>query len=275
MRRPVSFTTRGVALAWSTAMACTTACVLEDNRGPCGMLRTEFDIDGQRGLLLTPGGLAPDVPAPLVLQHHGRGGDWNAVEEGLTAPILTCGLGANGYMIASSHAHGDNWGNQPALDDYVALYEAIAAEREIDGVLILSVSMGGLSGLLTVASKKIPDVRAWAGVYPVTNLGYAYFDDEELGPQIEHAYGEPPPPDHDPMELDPEVFAGLPMLIWASYADHTVPAARHAVPFLARLGDPPTARLIVTEGDHGDLSNFDPAELVAFFDQFRAPRPGY
>ncbi len=241
----------------------------EEPLGPCGMTRMEFEIDGQRGLLLMPPELEEDGEAPLVLYHHGRGEDWHTIETGLAAPELSCALGASGYMIAASHAHGNNWGSEQAVADYVKLYRAIAAQRRIRGVMFLSVSMGGLTGLVTLARGLIPDVRAWAGIYPVTNLGYAYFEDERTTGQVEKAYRGPPSPEQDPSVIDPARFRGIPMLIWASDEDTRVPMAENAVRFLERLGNPSNARLIVTEGEHGDPSNFDPAELVAFFDLVR------
>jgi hypothetical protein len=240
-----------------------------DDRGPCGLTREVLEIDGQRGLLLLPPGLDDDAGAPLVIYHHGRGEDWDTIEAGLLAPQFSCALGASGYMVASSHAHGDNWGSEPAIADYVALYATIAARRRVRGVMFISVSMGGLTGLVTLGRGLIPDVRAWAGIYPVTNLGHVYFDDDRYSRQIERAYDGHPAPEQDPMTIDPAAFRGVPMLIWASPEDTRVSTADNTERFLERLGHPSTARWIVTKGEHGDPSNFDPEAMIHFFDAQR------
>lgn len=265
-RRPLCLASAGLAAA------ALLSCSPVDARGPCGLTRELLVIGGQDALILTPPGLEPEAEAPLVIYHHGRGEDWNAIESRNNLLSTMCALGAAGYVIAGSHAHGNNWGNQEAIDDYVALHDMIAAERPIRDVMFLSVSMGGLSGLVTLARGVIPDVRAWIGIAPVTNLGYFYFDDDEIRPQVEAAYGGPPDPEHDPMALDPAVFRGVPMLLWASYEDETVPRTENADRFLEHLGEHADAQMITLFGSHGGFSEqpaFSPDEVVAFFDSHR------
>jgi hypothetical protein len=253
-------------------VAAATSCIPwtpEGLAGPCGMGRQELLIDDQRGLLLTPPGHDPDTPTPLVIYHHGTGETWNAIETGIYKPTLICALGAAGYMVAGTNAHGENWGKEPAIRDYVNLHAAVAGRNHVDGVMYLAVSMGGLSGLVALARRVVPDVRAFAGIYPVTNLGYAYFDSDAFSPRIEAAYRAPPTPSQDPMSLDPADFAGVPMLFWASYGDTRVPRVDNTDAFLRRLGHPPNVRVITTTGEHGDPSNFDADTLLDFFDAER------
>lgn len=238
--------------------------------GPCGLRRHTLVIDGQKALVLTPPDLEPDTPAPLVLYHHGVGEDWQTIERSNSRRPTICALGAAGYIIAGSDAHGENWGKPQAIDDYAKLYLAIAAERPISDVMLLSMSMGGLSGLLTLGYRAVPDVRAWVGISPVTNLGYSYFDHEDFPRRIARAYSGTPSTLQDPMSLDPAAFAGVPMLAWASYDDARVPRAQNIDAFLAHIGDPPTARVITSRGNHGDPSHQDPAAVVAFFDDHRS-----
>jgi hypothetical protein len=57
------------------------------------------------------------------------------------------------------------------------------------------------------------------------------------------------------------------MIVWASAGDTIVPRATNGASCVARAraaGTPAT--LVPTVGDHGDPSNFRPADVVRFFD---------
>ncbi len=124
----------------------------------------------------TAGGYAIKVLLPdnyaghAVIYHHGVG----ETAASLTSDLLKAGLVAqitsDGYLLASSTAASENWGNQAGLDAYVALQTYLIAHYAPSKTAIFSQSMGGCTGLLTVASGAIAGLCGWFGVYPVCNL---------------------------------------------------------------------------------------------------------
>jgi pimeloyl-ACP methyl ester carboxylesterase len=171
---------------------------------------------------------------------------------------LTESLLAHGFAVAASNAHGpQNWGDPPSVSDYVRLDRQLGYKH----VLILAQSMGGLDGLQLVDRLR---PEAWAGIYPVCNAQSSY-DSTELNPFVEEAWPGPPPKYLSP--VIPRDLKGLPVLIWASPEDKVVSfkenSERCSRIMRERGAD---IRLIRTEGDHGDPSNFHPARLTSFFE---------
>lgn len=213
----------------------------------------EFSIDGQRALFVRP-----DHPnGGLVIYIHGASGSATAINE---FPVLwlTASLLRHGFAVAASDAHGpQNWGNPASVEDYVRL------NRRLDyrHVLILAQSMGGLDGMQLI-DRIHPE--GWAGIYPVCNAQSSY-DSFELRPFVEEAWPGPPP--HSLSPVKPRHLDGLKVLIWASPEDQVVSFeedSERCTRYMRKHGA--DVRLVRTEGDHGDPSNFRPAWLTRFFE---------
>lgn len=208
--------------------------------------------------------VTPAVPnGRLVIYVHSYGETQDAiVGRTAKAPLVTA-LVAAGYTVAASGSGGNAWGNPTALRSQRALYDAVPAASKSGGVYLWGQSMGGSASLLAV--DVLPDVRAWVGIYPACNVG-AVRRAGRFAESIDAAY-----PDRTLLASRspalPRHLAGLPMLFWAS-PDDTVVATADNTTLCARDAKAAGAdvRVITTVGDHGDASNFDAAELLAFFD---------
>ena len=154
--------------------------------------RVTTSPNGQDIHVLIPSGYDAAVGAHLVIYCHGHGGsDENLVDRSSddTAAFLDR-LIDDGYLVASSHQRGSNWGNDEAIEDIVDLYAYCVTNFRLRETLLWSVSMGGLSGLSAVKDKRIPNIKGWAGIAPVCNLA-SMFDNNTgtFAAAIRTAYG--------------------------------------------------------------------------------------
>jgi pimeloyl-ACP methyl ester carboxylesterase len=223
-----------------------------------------------------PGDYDPAVAVPLVLFAHGSSTDESSVLGTSMVKVYTALLQA-GYAVASSSQHGNNWGNDASVQDLESLYRDVADRVDVENrAFLLAESMGGLSSLRLAAEGDVP-VAAWAGIYPVTDLGAAWQDGERRA-DIRSAFGiRPDGSDYalrtagaDPALIDPSAFDGLAMRFYASWQDTVVPAQEHSQAFLRRVvGHVSEGALVTHVGNHGDPSAFRPTDIVAFFDRNR------
>jgi acetyl esterase/lipase len=221
-----------------------------------------------------PAGYDSRIPVPLVLYMHGSGGNATSPITDIDTTVYSA-LVANGFAVASSDQHGNNWGNDSAVADMVTLYKYVTARYAVGPILLMGQSMGGLSSLRTLAARQIPGVVGWLGIYPVTNLANLY----SLGTYtsaIKTAYGiasdgsdyASKTAGADPNLLDASLFRGVPMRFYASTGDAVVPRAQNSDLLAARVANiNPEATIVVCSGNHGDLSHFQPSDVVSFFNR--------
>ena len=229
MMRTLSALTAALALAVPAGAAATPGKV------------KHMRIAGQRAVVLRP----PEPNGRLVLYVHGvteRADD--ILEDGLKAPLIDALLD-RGDTIASSDAHGDNWGNRASVADYRRLAKRVR-HREL---AILAQSAGGLGAVQLL---RWLDPATLTLIYPVCNLRSI----RRLGrftAQID-ASGAPV---SDLSPVRPPAVGGLPVTITASPADTIVPKRSNA-DVCARLFRRHGAHVtrIRTHGDHGHPSNF-------------------
>jgi hypothetical protein len=225
----------------------------------------------QPWMILPPTVGKPTTAAGLVVYHGGSG-------ENVTAPLvdslkfaLVAAIRAAGYVMASSSAHGANFGTDADLADYAELEAYCADVWKISRVIHLSQSMGGLSGMLTASNRLLP-VRGWVGIYPVCNLANMYAN-PSFTAAIKTAYGiaedgsdyAAKTAGHDPVLLIANKFGGLRMRFYASPDDTVVPKASHSDPMkLLVAGVTLESDVVVCTGEHGDPSHFQAADCVSF-----------
>ncbi len=240
---------------------------------------TQVDATAQPGgqaiMLLIPKSYDAKKSAPLIIYHHGVGEDQRALlADGLKRECVQALLDA-GYILCGSNAHGNNWGTQAALDDYAELFSYARKHFKISRTCFWSQSMGGMSGLLSLQDRRIPDVQGWLGTYPVANQQTMYAKTPTFRTQIEAAFsfhGEEgfaaATKGHDPCLLNPKRIKCPRFRFYASSADTIVPQGDNTDVMFALLK--PGRReceLVTCRGDHGDRSHFVPSEYVAFFDR--------
>jgi len=232
--------------------------------------RVDLTVSGQAAMYLLP---TVEQSGTLVIYHHGVGetkSAWldDALKYGVCKALLQ-----QGHILAGSTAHGNNWGIQLSITDYINLYNDAAARYAISKVVFLSQSMGGLSGLLCVADGTIP-VAGWYGIYPVCNLKNMY-DAGTFTAVIRSEYGiaaddsdyDARTAGHDPVLLSGALFT-IPMRFTASASDTVVNKTANADSMSTLVAaTTPEEAVVVCSGDHGDASHFQPGDVVAFFDR--------
>lgn len=221
-----------------------------------------FEVRGQAAALITP----KQRTSKVVIYMHGAGeriesAFRDVAKDGTFKTLLDAG-----YALAATDAHGDNWGNPASVQDQLALVAELR-KRGLPDVYVLALSMGGLDGFQVLGRVA---VKAWAGIFPACDLG-SVWDVGLYRGQIRAAYGLGARASprralrgRSPVAIDPP--QGLPMRFWASPGDRVIPT-RPNTAACAAIARRRGARVEVTttRGDHGHISNYDPAGVLALF----------
>ena len=210
----------------------------------------------------------------LVLYFHGSSETQDTPFTGLGSNI-TNKLIQEGYIVASSFAGGNAWGNQASQDDYYDLYAYINGLYNITRVVFIGQSMGGLASLNLLASNRISKCYAWYGVYPVTNLNEAYFNEGFIAP-IEAAYGFTGSSNYaaatagfDPQLTTTSLFAEKTYDMTASPDDTLIFKTTNSDLFKTKINSVAfRATVIQASGAHGDASHFLPNNVLKSFEYF-------
>lgn len=217
-----------------------------------------------------PAGTADGQAITLVLFAHGAGGDETQVSAG--GPLATRdGIINKGWVLASSLGGGTAaWGNDAALDSYVAVIDWARARWSVQHVILWGASMGGLTAALLAVSGRVSDVRCLVSIDGALSLR-AFYDFTPH--QINTAYDVYTPEGrtyalqtagHDPCLRPSSDYANLPIFLSASTGDTMTPKVDHSDPFFA-LVDPVTDVTYLTgSSGHFSAANFMPTEALAF-----------
>lgn len=199
---------------------------------------------------------------PLCIMPHGYGGNElsGALNYGGTNDwAVTKALLDAGYMVANSAAEGgDNVGKGYA--HYPHLWRYLTNHFPVGRVVIWSTSFGGPSGLRMVKDREIPNIAAWVGTYPVTNLADVHANNPDLRAAIDLKWGSlaaAQAAGADPNLYAATSFRGVRMHVRHSAGDLTVSKTGNVDLLKPRL-DPFTDQFtsMATTGAHGDASNF-------------------
>lgn len=218
-----------------------------------------FTVDGQPAVLLTPEPRTPKV----VVYTHGSGETVETIFRDPAKRQIFRTLLSNGYALAATDAHGDNWGSPASERDQLGLVSELR-RRGFTDLYVIALSMGGFNGLQLL--DEVP-VKAWAGIFPACDLASVISVGIYPG-QIRAAYdtsARDAALRRSPIAVDPP--AGLPMRFWASPEDRVIPKARNT-DVCAELARRHGANVEVTttSGDHGDPSNYDAEGILKLFD---------
>lgn len=221
--------------------------------------------------------VAPPTGAPngrAIIYAHGSGEDGEAFWTETDKGDIEAAVDAAGFYVAGIEC-GENWGNQDAIDNYVALHDFLLATfQPIRGVGFLAQSMGGLASLNVLAAGST-SITSWAGIFPACNLAAIYaigtYDDA-----IRTAYGiagdgsdyASKTAGFDPVLGAGADYRGIAMRFYASPDDTVVPKVSNSDAMIALVaGNASEDDLLVCTGEHGDASHFQPSNLVAFFNR--------
>lgn len=213
-------------------------------------------VDGQKVTVITSH-LVPTGPRPLALVTHGYRADQRVTRQPYMAKF-TQDLVNAGWIVAASNAHGDAWGGEESAEDYKALYAHISKEYKIAETVVVSLSMGAISGLELVEEKSIPNIAGWVGVSPVTDLpAMAATDDwrEVIHSKLDDA---------EIAELDPmrRSLGSVPLTVYTSPTDKITPTPVHAEPFAKKH----KARVVTCTGGHVAPDCFRAEDVISLAD---------
>lgn len=207
-----------------------------------------------------PGGaavvVAPEGPGPHPVALYVHGLRMKESQLLVERREFVQGLVDQGFIVAAAYAEGPAWGSRASQAAYLSLYEAVARTHLVDRVVVVSESMGGVAGLGLVSSGRIPDLAAWVGVSPVTNLGWA-----AASPVLAESVAAALTPE-DVERLDPMAMEGgldVPLVVYATPDDPVVDTTENAQRFAEHFG----AELRECAGGHVAPDCFRPADVLA------------
>jgi pimeloyl-ACP methyl ester carboxylesterase len=203
--------------------------------------------------------LPHELRGRLALYLHGSGGTEHSLLMARKRERVANALLADGYVVAAALSGGNEWGNARTVADYRAFAETLMRRYALTRVYLIAESMGGLAGMQL--GNRLPQAKALVGIYPVCDLR-TMVRHRTFTAAIHAAWA-----GRSAKAVEPVSPARLPMIVWASAGDTIVPRATNGGSCVARAraaGTPAT--LVPTVGDHGDPSNFRPADVVRFFD---------
>lgn len=227
-------------------------------------------ISGQPAIIKYVNSLNTTQPVKLVIYFHGAGtNQLNPFTD--DSKIVIDVLLSQGYIVAHSQAHGDNWGSQTAQNDYLALYNYIASTYNLSDVIFVGHSMGGLASLTMIAKNTIPAVTKWYGIFPVTNLYEAYYTEGFSSP-IEAAYGFTGSTNYatgtagnDPNLYSGSAYTNRKYAMTASSGDTVISKTTNSDLINSKLtGIGIYSYIVSATGNHGNLSHFIPKHVSSF-----------
>lgn len=234
---------------------------------------------GQTIKVLVPTGWANG--GKCVVYHHGR----TELASHLTSDTDKSGivnrLTDDGYLMASSDAGGDHWGNQTSLDAYAALKTYLDANYAPSAYAYWAQSMGGLSALNSIANGAV--VAGFYGAFPVCSLANMFNNNvgATYPPSIRTAYGiasdgsdySTKTSGFDPLLRSASLYARIPMRFVHSAGDTVVTKAENSDAMSAHLvGSKAERDVIPHTGNHGNSSVHKPQDISDFMARVFVPR---
>lgn len=228
-------------------------------------------ISGQPAIIKHVKSLNTTQPARLVIYFHGSGANQLNPFVDNNSKYVIDKLLSEGFIVATSQAHSNAWGNQASQDDYLNLYNYLNSSYNIIDVAYVGHSMGGLASLSMLSKNTIPKAKIWYGIMPVTNLLEAY-GNPMFTSAIETAYGfsgsanyAAATAGYDPQLLTTSTYLNKKYTMTASPGDVSVVKTTNSDLFNAKLLAGTIQSSVVTaSGVHGDLSHFIPKHIYAF-----------
>lgn len=217
-----------------------------------------------------PASFTPELPVPLAVYFHGQGD----TSGGRIDDPTMIALRDAGFATMTCDFHGNNWGNQAAINDLADLLAWVTAGVTVGPVLLFGASMGGLASLNALHRGALAsyDVRGWYGTMPACNLAVAYaVPTNNFTTQIRTAYGfasdagyAAATAGYDPV-LAGSSFPLIRYRFLASPEDTLVTKEGHTDVMREALPDGVRENsLLVTSGAHGHISHWNAADISKF-----------
>jgi pimeloyl-ACP methyl ester carboxylesterase len=205
-------------------------------------------------------------PVGLLIYLHGLDDDHTVFQDEPKRVRVVERLLEDGYVVAASDAHLNDWGSPRSQDAYADLAADLAERYGTSRTFLLAESMGTPAALQLLTENRIPDLLGLAAVSPLVDL------DVTLGTQQEDMVtrawgGEFPTGTENPANLPTDAFAGARLRFYLAEEDTVTVSTENADPLLSRVDDVADVSVVNCEGGHVDDSCFQPDDLAAWFAQ--------
>ncbi len=208
-----------------------------------------------------------------VIYHHGRTETAASLTSDGNKTDVVNRLTSDGYLMASSDAAGDNWGNQASQDAYDALIAYLDSNYAPAQYAFWAQSMGGLSALNMIAGGT--SVAGFYGAFPVCSLADMFNGNvgATYPPSIRTAYGiaadgsdySTKTSGYDPLLATASSYLRVPMRFVASSGDFTVDKSANSDAMSAHVAAQLAEHDVITHtGAHGDASVHKPQDISDF-----------
>lgn len=115
----------------------------------------------------------PSTPKTVLLWSHPSSQNQFISPSVWAYPLFHAAL-AQGWYVAASNMHGENWGNQTGLDDLLDLYNLMNGRYAPTKVVLVGASMGGLATASAISKNTIPKAVGAYFIDAVVNLADQY-----------------------------------------------------------------------------------------------------
>lgn len=239
-------------------------------------VEVELLLDGDACLVCIP----TEDATVLLLCAHGHSGDESTIN-GVRMVETRDRFLDRGWIVASSYAKGNSWGNQAGQDAYALLSDWVHTQFPIADTVLHGQSMGGLIMALVYASGAIADARGMVSIDGALNLAVAHASASYRG-AIRTAYGiaadgsdyATKTAGHDPCLIDPAGYDGRRLLIEASTGDTAILKTSHSDVFVEHItGHPAQLSQLTGTGAHVAVENYFPEEVETFAVSTLEPLP--
>lgn len=233
-------------------------------------------LDGDPCLVAIP----PVLSGQVLLVAHGHSGDETTINNVRMVEIRNRML-ERGWIVASSYAKGNSWGNDAGQAAYVLLWAWIVTNLGTTGTLLFGQSMGACILALVKAGGAITDALGLVTIDGALNLAVAHAS-ASYRSAIRTAYGiasdgsdySTKTAGHDPCLISPAGFTGARLLVEASTGDTAIPKTTHSDVFVAHItGYPAQLSRLTGTGVHVAVENYFPEAVEAFAMSTLEPLP--
>jgi len=217
--------------------------------------------------------LPPEPHTSLIIYCHQLSGNEFISSSYWAYPLVHAAI-QEGWAVAASRAHGDNWGNDASQTDVRNLYDLVNALSATSKVVLVGASMGALDAALVHANDVLP-AGVVKGIYivdGVLDLSWAYTASPNgttngFQASINGAYGVSDyasiPAGHNPMTRSASDFTDVRWRFSASTADTSVLKANNTDPFITKIASA-AEKSLTTHNSSGHTQQALGADLVAF-----------
>jgi pimeloyl-ACP methyl ester carboxylesterase len=207
----------------------------------------------------------------LALVGHGHGGSEQTIN-GVPFVATLDRMIASGWLVVSTDAAGNGWGNDASINAYVAAWTWARANLGTKRTILYGQSMGAQVLANVLHRGLVTDQVAFVSIDGALSLATAHASGSYQA-AVRTAYGiasdgsdyAAKTAGHDAALLPAAGFSGTRMLLEASTGDTAIPKTSHTDVFAANVAGQPAQLVQLTgSGAHVTADNYFPTDVHAF-----------